>query len=552
MRANPRAATDPSRVVVLLAVLLGMSGCNQFFGLADVELAPDEGNSYSCGCVCGIGNNQVVVERNVCLPDELNPILHPEVEVTAAELIDDCTMRVENNLRQMARQCIARTINCSCEASADLRFAFACDKPCVGEDLASDCSNFDPATGNKTATNVPGQAPVCFVPSTHPSNAAPEALAASIFGNSTLCDVAGDVTVARGDETKTAATSGHVDFSGTPCPGAQCQVGMAYSLDDIANLEFSGFAGFASVEFQNLEASGASVAGGATIDSAGFGSFAADSTFSSGSGRRSNQILGGETSSDAAGYAGTNGAPIDVVVDWQQSFCEVSGALLGSLEDADTSVSVALAGEIVNVPPTANAGPELASVECTSPAGATVTLAGTQSTDPDGNIAWFAWRRGGRAGEDIGSEPTLVLPQALGVTESYYLQVVDTLGQASADTTTVKVVDTTPPVVGEVTASPSVLWPPNHQMIPVTVAVESSDVCGASTCRIAAVSSNEPIGGPGTKHSPDWEIAGPLAVNLRAERVGRGSGRIYTLTVECSDPSGNGSTATAVVSVPHS
>src|SRR5262249_29700999 len=153
--------------------------------------------------------------------------------------------------------------------------------------------------------------------------------------------------------------------------------------------------------------------------------------------------------------------------------------------------------------PTADAGPDLASVECTSPAGATVTLAGTRSTDPDGDISWFAWRRGGRAGEDLGATPTLTLPQALGVTESYYLQVVDTFGQASADTTTVKVVDTTPPVVGDVTASPSVLWPPNHQMVPVTVAVESSDVCGASTCRIVEVSSDEAVDGPGKRHAPD-------------------------------------------------
>jgi hypothetical protein len=539
--------------IFLLGALLGASGCNQFFGLGEVSLVPAyPGNYYSCGCVCGIGDNQVVIERDICLPEALNPVLHPDVEVSASDLIDDCEIRVETNLRQMARQCIRSTINCNCEAAAQLRFAFDCNDPCVGEDLASDCSNFDPATGSTTATNVPGQAPVCALSSAKRTDPGADALAASIFGRKSLCEVAGDVTVTRGDESKTASTSGSVEFSGGPCSGPGCQVGMAYRLDEISNLEFSGFAGFASVEFQHLLASGASVPNGATLDGSGFGTFPADSTFSSGAGRRSNQILGGETSSDDAGYGGSNGAPIDVVVDWQQDLCEVSGALLGSIEDADTAVSVALAGAIVNTPPTANAGPERATVECTSPAGATITIAGTQSSDPDGNLSWFAWRRGGRAGEDIGTEPTLTRPQALGAEESYYLQVVDTHGQAAADTTTVEVVDTTPPVVGEVTATPTELWPPNHKMVPVIVDVAVTDVCGASSCEIVAVSSDEPVAGPKKRHSPDWEITGPLTLDLRAERLGSGDGRSYTVTVECSDPTGNSSTATTTVSVPHS
>src|SRR5262245_59065005 len=95
-------------------------------------------------------------------------------------------------------------------------------------------------------------------------------------------------------------------------------------------------------------------------------------------------------------------------------------------------------------------------------------------------------------------------------------------------------------------------WPPNHKMVPVTVDVAASDVCGTSACHVVAVASNEPVEGPGKSHAPDWEITGPLAVNLRAERLGSGSGRIYTLTVECNDPSGNHSTATTIVSVPHS
>jgi len=51
--------------------------------------------------------------------------------------------------------------------------------------------------------------------------------------------------------------------------------------------------------------------------------------------------------------------------------------------------------------------------------------------------------------------------------------------------------------------------------------------------------------------APDWQITGDLAVNLRAERSGKGTGRIYTITVECNDTSGNTATKTVTVSVPH-
>jgi hypothetical protein len=41
-----------------------------------------------------------------------------------------------------------------------------------------------------------------------------------------------------------------------------------------------------------------------------------------------------------------------------------------------------------------------------------------------------------------------------------------------------------------------------------------------------------------------------MAVNLRAERGGQGSGRIYTITVQRRDFSGNVGTQTTMVAVP--
>jgi hypothetical protein len=91
-------------------------------------------------------------------------------------------------------------------------------------------------------------------------------------------------------------------------------------------------------------------------------------------------------------------------------------------------------------------------------------------------------------------------------------------------------------------------------MVSVTVAASVSDVCDtvAPVCQITSVGSNEPEDGLGDGDTaPDWEITGPVTVDLRAERSGTGSGRIYTMTVECPDGAGNVASATTTVTVPH-
>jgi hypothetical protein len=90
-------------------------------------------------------------------------------------------------------------------------------------------------------------------------------------------------------------------------------------------------------------------------------------------------------------------------------------------------------------------------------------------------------------------------------------------------------------------------------MVPATLRVSASDNCDPSAvCKIVSVSSNEPVNGLGDGDTaPDWLITGDLTVNLRAERSGKGNGRIYTVTFECTDASGNSATGTTTVAVPH-
>jgi hypothetical protein len=104
-----------------------------------------------------------------------------------------------------------------------------------------------------------------------------------------------------------------------------------------------------------------------------------------------------------------------------------------------------------------------------------------------------------------------------------------------------------PLTIGTVSASPNVLWPPNHKMVKVTVSYLPS--C-PSTCFLT-VGSSEPENGTGDGDTaPDWQVLDPTHVLLRAERAGPGPGRTYTITIHCQGNNTPAST-TVQVTVPH-
>ena len=199
-----------------------------------------------------------------------------------------------------------------------------------------------------------------------------------------------------------------------------------------------------------------------------------------------------------------------------------------------------------NEPPTADAGANK-TVECTGFSGAPVTLDGSASDDPDGDILTFTWT--GANGPLQGPTPTPILP--LGTYE-FTLTVDDGNGGTDTDTVIVTVEDTAPPTINSLTVSPSTLWPPNHNIADVVVTVDVFDLCdtGAS-CQIVSVTSNEPDSGLGNgDRAGDIEITGDLTVRLRAERSGNGTGRIYTLVVECTDAQANTTQQSVTVTAP--
>jgi hypothetical protein len=125
------------------------------------------------------------------------------------------------------------------------------------------------------------------------------------------------------------------------------------------------------------------------------------------------------------------------------------------------------------------------------------------------------------------------------------LTVTDSKGASSQCTGTVTVVDTTAPTITAASVNPSALWPPNHKMVAVTVNYNATDNCGQPACQISSVVSNEPI------ISADYSIVNAHQVQLRAERLGSGNGRIYTIAITCTDASGNSSNQAVTVTVPH-
>jgi hypothetical protein len=130
---------------------------------------------------------------------------------------------------------------------------------------------------------------------------------------------------------------------------------------------------------------------------------------------------------------------------------------------------------------------------------------------------------------------------------------VDTFNLKSECTFVVTVEDNVPPVLNGITASKTVLWPPNHKMVTISVFPDVTDACDAAPeCHIIDVVSNEPVNDLGDGNTePDWVIVDDLEVQLRAERAGVGSNRVYTIHVMCEDGAGNKVEGTVEVMVPH-
>jgi hypothetical protein len=161
--------------------------------------------------------------------------------------------------------------------------------------------------------------------------------------------------------------------------------------------------------------------------------------------------------------------------------------------------------------------------EATSPGGAVISYTATATDLVDGSRPVTC---------DHASGSTFPLG-----TTTVQCTATDTHNNTAHGSFTVLVRDTTPPVIVKITASPETLWPPNDQMILVTISVIATDAVDSHpVSHIVSVSSNENTQGDNNQNPPKWQITGALTVKLRAEND---NNRVYTITIETTDFSGN-------------
>jgi hypothetical protein len=194
--------------------------------------------------------------------------------------------------------------------------------------------------------------------------------------------------------------------------------------------------------------------------------------------------------------------------------------------------------------------------------GDNVTLDGSGSSDPDNDALTYDWIQcaGPAVALSYGpGDPSHIMFTTPWVSADtllkFKLTVSDPYGFTSSAYVSVTVINWhTPPIVTNARADVPVLWPPDHKMLPVQIlgVVKPSD----DNVTITGVTQDEPTNGLGDGDTPtDTIIHHNHApnnddVNLRAERSGKGNGRVYKIYFTVPDPE---QTAEGVVKVmvPH-
>jgi virginiamycin B lyase len=124
-------------------------------------------------------------------------------------------------------------------------------------------------------------------------------------------------------------------------------------------------------------------------------------------------------------------------------------------------------------------------------------------------------------------------------------------GLTNSISVTIKI-DSSPPRITGMPGAGCSLWPPNHKLVQVADVKASDALSGlaAGSFRVNAVS-NE----PSPPREPDIVVSrgasGGFVIQLRAERLGGGNGRVYTVRATATDNAGNSATATSTCIVPH-
>jgi hypothetical protein len=152
--------------------------------------------------------------------------------------------------------------------------------------------------------------------------------------------------------------------------------------------------------------------------------------------------------------------------------------------------------------------------------------------------------------ESCGPTPQVVTAEGAG--QSRRAVAVDRAGNSASFTVSGINIDKTPPTLAGLPAPGCTLWPPNHRLVQVATVTATDGLSGlVPGSLVLTATSNEPGNGGGDGDmAPDIVINGST-IQLRAERSGQGTGRLYTVTAAATDVAGNLGSATAACAVPH-
>jgi CSLREA domain-containing protein len=190
--------------------------------------------------------------------------------------------------------------------------------------------------------------------------------------------------------------------------------------------------------------------------------------------------------------------------------------------------------ELQNQPPVASCKDITVTANSSCSANVSVADINNGSSDPDGDSITLSF-----------DSSSVVTSTTLGLGDhTVTLYVTDSFGAQTSCSSTVHVVDTTPPSISGASASPNTIWPPNGKLVDVLVSYSTADNCSAVNSQLS-ISSNEPTA------SGDMVVVDNHHVRLRADRLASGKGRIYTITIKATDQSGNSSQRSVTVTVPH-
>jgi hypothetical protein len=173
-----------------------------------------------------------------------------------------------------------------------------------------------------------------------------------------------------------------------------------------------------------------------------------------------------------------------------------------------------------------------------------------EASDATSGVATTEYSTDGGDSWDVYSGP---FPISFEGTTTLIARAIDNAGNVGASTDPVTIyMDKTPPAVtGSV--SQRCLWPPNHELVEITLTMTVADLDPNPAVDLSVASSeDDDAAGGGDGHTTgDTQVVDMDTVMMRAERDGKGSGRLYTITYLVADVAGNSTTYTSHVFVPH-